>query len=247
MKDLTLVVITKNAEATLSNCLSSASWISKKIVVDSGSNDRTIEIAKSFGADVYSQKWLGFGRQKQYAVSLAETKWVLCLDADEYLSQELSDSIQQAKEDYQAYVFPRSNKFLGKFLRHGEGYPDWSLRLFNKEFAKWTEDDVHEKVVALNGSLHVGRLRGVLMHESCQTISNYVNKQNCYTDIQADRLIRLGYKATWLDILFRPLARFVKFYIFKLGFLDGFPGLIHILIGCFTTFLKYVKIVSFHR
>ena len=144
---LTLVVITKNASNSLEKCLQSAQWIPNKVVVDSGSVDNTIEIAESAGARIIHQEWLGFGPQKQFAVMNAPTDWVLCLDADEFLSPELNKSIQalfEQEELIDAYKFPRSNKFLGRFLKHGEGYPDWSLRLFNKTKARWSDDLVHE-------------------------------------------------------------------------------------------------------
>ena len=245
---VTLVVITKNAGNCLEKCLKSADWIENKIIVDSGSTDRTVEIAKLAGAKVIHQDWLGFGPQKQFAVMQAPTDWVLCLDADEFLSPELSQSLQslfEQKELLDAYKFPRSNKFLGRFLKHGEGYPDWSLRLFNKTKARWSDDLVHEKVVAIgSGPLKVGKLGGDLMHESGESITHYIEKQNCYTDIQARQMIESGKNVSCSRLIFSPLMRFVKFYIVKRGFLDGLPGFVHIAIGCFAAFLKYLKVIS---
>ena len=244
---LSLVVITKNASNSLDKCLQSADWIPNKIVVDSGSTDDTIEVAKRFGAKVIHQDWLGFGPQKQFAVMQAPTDWVLCLDADEFLSHELSKSLQalfEQKELLDAYKFPRSNKFLGRFLKHGEGYPDWSLRLFNKGKARWSDDLVHEKVVANDGPLKVGELTGDLMHESGESVSHYIEKQNRYTDIQANLMIESGKKVSFSRLIFSPLMRFVKFYVVKRGFLDGLPGFVHITIGCFAAFLKYLKVIA---
>lgn len=248
-QSLTLVVITKNAESSLEKCLNSADWIEHKIVVDSGSTDRTVDIATLSGAKVIHQDWLGFGLQKQFAVMQAPTDWVLCLDADEYLSPELSKSIQalfEQNELLDAYKFPRSNKFLGRFLKHGEGYPDWSLRLFNKTKARWSDDCVHERVEALGGTLKIGKLFGDLMHESAESISHYIEKQNRYTDIQARKMIESRKKVSCCSLIFSPLMRFLKFYFVKLGFLDGLPGLVHISIGCFAAFLKYLKVIA-HR
>lgn len=245
---LTLVVITKNADKSFEKCLQSTEWIFNKVVVDSGSTDNTVEIAKRAGAKVIHQDWLGFGPQKQFAVMQAPTDWVLCLDADEFLSPELSKSLQglfEQKERLDAYKFPRSNKFLGRFLKHGEGYPDWSLRLFDKTKARWSDDQVHEKVVAIgSGPLKVGKLSGDLMHESGESISHYIDKQNHYTDIQAQQMIETGKNVSRSQMIFSPLMRFVKFYFVKRGFLDGFPGLAHIMIGCFAAFLKYLKVIS---
>ena len=246
---LTLVVITKNASQSLGMCLQSAQWIPNKVVVDSGSTDNTVAIAKQAGAKVIHQDWLGFGPQKQFAVMQAPTDWVLCLDADEFLSPELSKSLQalfEQSELLDAYKFPRSNKFLGRFLKHGEGYPDWSLRLFNKKKARWSDDFVHEKVIAIRGGepLKVGKLTGDLMHESGESISHYIEKQNRYTDIQADMMIEKGKTVSCFRLIFSPLMRFMKFFFLKRGFLDGVPGFVHISIGCFTAFLKYLKAYS---
>ena len=245
---LTLVVITKNAASSLEKCLQNARWIPNKIVVDSGSTDATIEIAKRAGANVIHQDWLGFGPQKQFAVMQAPTDWVLCLDADEFLSPELSESLQalfERNELLDAYKFPRSNKFLGRFLKYGEGYPDWSLRMFNKTKARWSDDLVHEKVVSINNeTLTIGKLSGDLMHESGESISHYIEKQNRYTDIQARQMILQGKSVSGLRLIFSPLMRFGKFYFAKRGFMDGLPGFVHISIGCFAAFLKYLKVIA---
>ena len=247
INDLTLVVITKNAAECLEKCLKSADWIENKIVVDSGSSDNTVQIAQEAGAKVIYQEWLGFGPQKQFAVMQAPTDWVLCLDADEFLSPELSQSLRtlfDSKELLDAYKFPRSNKFLGRFLKHGEGYPDWSLRLFNKTKAQWSNDLVHEKVIAINEPLKIGELTGDLLHESGESISHYIEKQNRYTDIQAQLIIENKKKVSCSQLIFSPLMRFVKFYFVKRGFMDGLPGFAHITIGCFAAFLKYLKVIS---
>lgn len=243
---VSLVVITKNVEPCLEKCLQSSTFVSEIVVVDSGSTDGTVEIAKKYGAKVLRQDWLGFGPQKNFAVNQASFDWVLCLDADEYLSPSLQKrliELFQQQPECHAYRFARSNKFLGRFLRHGEGYPDWSLRLFNRQFAQWSSDHVHEKVIGLSEPLRkTGQLDGDLMHESGESIHRYLEKQNVYTSIQASEMLKAGYKPSVARILLSPLVRFLKYYVLKFGFLDGVPGLIHILIGCFTVFLKYVKV-----
>ena len=246
-KQLSLVIITKNAATGIEKCLKSADWIENKIVVDSGSSDSTVEMAQQLGAKVIHQDWLGFGPKKQFAVMQSPTDWVLCLDADEFLSPELSKSLQTLfgqNNLLDAYKFPRSNKFLGRFLKHGEGYPDWSLRLFNKTKARWSDDIVHEKVVTLGAPLKIGKLNGDLMHESGESVSRYIEKQNRYTDIQARLMIQQGECASCSRLILSPIIRFVKFYFLKRGFLDGLPGLAHISIGCFAAFLKYLKVIA---
>src|SRR6266702_151727 len=154
---LTLVVITRDAGETLAECLGSARFASQMIVVDSGSGDNTAEIARNCGARVIEQAWLGFGPQKNFAVAQAAHDWVLCLDADERVSPELARAIHSALQAprCKAYAMARRNGFLGRWLAHGEGYPDWNLRLFDRRHARWSVDDVHEHVIA-DGA--VGRL-----------------------------------------------------------------------------------------
>lgn len=192
---ISLVVITKNEASCLAKCLQSADFVSEIVVVDSGSTDDTVQIAERLGAKVFHQDWLGFGPQKQFAVNCAKYDWVLCLDADEYLSPRLKESLKNLftkdPTDH-AYCFPRCNKFFGRFLRHGEGYPDLSLRLFNRQYAHWSEDLVHEKIVPNDQDFQVRRLEGDLMHESGESISKYIEKQNTYTSIQAKLMWKQG-------------------------------------------------------
>ena len=146
---LSAVLITRNAAAVLAPCLESLAFADEIVVVDSGSSDGTAEIARRFGARLVQKEWLGFGRQKQYAVDQARHDWVLCLDAEETVSPQLAASIQAALAApvSPVYRMPRRNRFLGRWLSHGEGYPDWSPRLFNRMNARWSDDLVHEKVL----------------------------------------------------------------------------------------------------
>ena len=134
---------------------------------------------------------------------------------------------------------PRCNRFMGRYLRHGEGYPDWNLRLFDRRRARWSEDPVHENVLT---SEKVGRLHGDLLHESAETLHSYLEKQNRYTSLQAEALYRKGVRPSVVKLILSPLVRFLKFYVIRLGFLDGVPGLVHIAIGCFNTFAKNAKL-----
>jgi glycosyltransferase involved in cell wall biosynthesis len=243
---LSVVLITKNAASQLEKCLQSCREFDEIIVVDSGSNDQTIEIAERFGARIVYQPWLGFGPQKQFAVNQAHNDWVLCLDADEWLSITLLNNIKEilSYPQFTAYRFARCNKFMGRFLRHGEGYPDLSLRLFNRQHARWSDDAVHEYVIADDA---VGRIDGDLMHESGEDIAAYLDKQNRYTSLQAQILHRRGKKVPLAKLVFSPLLRFIKFYFFRQGFRDGLPGLVHITIGCMNSFLKYAKLRELYR
>jgi glycosyltransferase involved in cell wall biosynthesis len=244
---LSVVIITKNAATQLGACLASASFADEMLVVDSGSDDGTAELAAQHGARVIQkQDWLGFGPQKQFAVEAARHDWVLCLDADERVSESLRASIIAAlvAPTAQAYAMPRCNRFMGRWLRHGEGYPDWSLRLFNRRHARWSDDPVHEQVLAEAPS---ARIEGDLLHDSAETLGGYLDKQNRYTSLQAEVLFKAGKRACVAQLLLSPALRFVKFYFLRLGFLDGSAGLVHVAIGCCNSFHKYAKLMALQR
>jgi glycosyltransferase involved in cell wall biosynthesis len=243
---LSAVIITHNAARQLADCLNSLSFVSEIIILDSGSDDETKNIADAYQARFVHQDWLGYGRQKQKAVELANYDWVLCLDADERVSEELAASIQTELNNphHQAYQFPRCNRFMGHWLKHGEGYPDISLRLFDRNVASWSDDEVHEVVQT---EVSVGTLSGDLLHDSASSLDDYLARQNLYTSLQAESMYQAGKQAGAGRLLFNPLFRFFKFYFFRLGFLDGIPGLIHILIGCQNTFIKYAKLIDMHK
>jgi glycosyltransferase involved in cell wall biosynthesis len=238
---LSVVVITRNAGAELAECLDSAGFATEMIIVDSGSADNTVEIARSRGARVIEQAWLGFGPQKNFAVAQATHDWVLSLDADERVTTALADGIRAAlaAPRYNAYTMARRNRFLGRWLRHGEGYPDWNLRLFDRRHARWSDDVVHEHVLA-DGP--VGRLDGDLLHASAESLDAYLSKQNRYTTLQAEALYARGEHSSTLRLVASPLVRFIRFYVLRAGFLDGAAGLAHIAIGCFNSFCKYAKL-----
>jgi len=243
---LSAVIITLNAASSLASCLDALDFCDEILVVDSGSTDHTAAIALARGARVMHQDWLGYGPQKQFAVDKACHDWVLCIDADERVSPALRAAILQVLADppHQAYRFPRCNRFLGRYLRHGEGYPDLSLRLFHRRHARWSEDTVHEKVLA---QTTVAELTGDLLHDSAETLSSYLGKQDRYTTLAAQQAYGAGQRAHIGHLLLSPLLRFIKFYFLRLGFLDGVPGLVHILIGCGNSFTKYAKLIELQQ
>ena len=243
---LSVVLITRNAAAQLPDCLASVAFADEVVVVDSGSSDGTADLAAHYGARVVQKEWLGFGRQKQFAVEQAAHDWVLCLDADERVSPELAASLVRALAAPAAPVYrmARRNRFLGRWLRHGEGYPDWSLRLFDRRQARWSDDAVHEKVLH---AASPATLSGDLLHESAEDLGRYLDKQNRYSTLAAEELHRQGRRAGVAELALSPLVRFVKFYFFRLGCLDGMPGLAHISIGCMNSFLKYAKLIELQK
>ena len=239
------MLITLNAANQLEAALQSLQFCDELVVVDSGSTDNTLAIAQQHGARIVQQAWLGFGPQKQFAVGLAQYDWVLCLDADERISSELEHSIRNVfaaptPPPFAGYDLPRCNYFLGRYLRHGEGYPDYSRRLFNRLHARWSNDPVHEKVEGLPTALFA-KLKGDIVHESAETLHGYLHKQNRYTTLQANELAKQNKWPRTHTLLFSPLFRFVKFYLVRQGFRDGWQGFIHITIGCINSFMKYAK------
>ena len=243
---LSVVLVARNAAASLPACLASVPFADEIVVVDSQSSDGTAQCAAQHGARVVEREWMGFGRQKQFAVSQARNDWVLCLDADERVSPELARSIRTVLDAPASPVYrmARRNRFLGRWLRHGEGYPDWCTRLFNRERAGWSDDAVHEKVLH---AVTPGTLDGDLLHESAEDLGKYLEKQNRYCALAAQQLFERGRSAGALQLVLSPLARFAKFYVLRLGFLDGIPGLVHTSIGCMNSFMKYAKLIELHK
>jgi glycosyltransferase involved in cell wall biosynthesis len=240
---LSLVVITRDAAKDLADALASAPFASEIVVVDAGSRDDTVDVARRLGARVLEERWRGFGPQKRFAVDAASHDWVLCLDADERVTPALDRAIRAAFASGDpapcAFAIARRNRFLGRWLKHGEGYPDWNVRLFDRRRARWRDDAVHEHVVA-DGP--VARIDGDLLHASAESLDDYVAKQNRYTTLPAESMHARGERASFARLALSPLARFLRFYVVKLGFLDGAAGFAHIAIGAFASFLKYAKL-----
>jgi glycosyltransferase involved in cell wall biosynthesis len=243
---LSVCIIARNAAGQIGECIDSVGFADEVLVVDSGSEDATRAIAEVKGCKVIEQAWLGFGKQKQFAVAAARNDWVLCLDVDERVAPELQASIRAALASHtlHAYQMPRRNRFLGRWLAHGEGYPDWSLRLFHRQFAGWSNDPVHEAVMTTEA---VGRLSGDLLHDSAEDVATYLQKQNRYSTLHAEALYAQGVRAGYGKLVLSPLSRFIKFYILRGGFLDGGPGFAHVAVGCFAAFAKYAKLIELDK
>ena len=243
---LSVAIITRNAANQLDRCLASVAFAEEVVVVDSGSTDGTTELAARHGARVLRKEWLGFGAQKQFAVDAASHEWILCVDADEFLSPELREAIVEELKAPRGFVYamPRRNRFLGRWLKHGEGYPDCNVRLFHREHARWGSESVYEKIATRAPVL---KLRGDLLHDSAETLEKYLDKQNRYTSLQAQSMRAAGRRANALQLVLSPALRFIKFYLWRLGFLDGVPGLVHITVGCMNTFNKYAKLKALER
>ena len=232
MNKISIVIITLNNEKYIENAIKSASFADEVLVLDSGSTDNTCKIAKELGARVEYQKWLGFGKQKQKAVNLAKNRWIFVLDSDEVITKELQNEIKEVLKDpkYDAYEVPRLNYFFKKPIKHGGLYPDKTIRLFDKTKARFSEDEVHEKVIV---NEKIGELKSFMKHYAYESIEEFIKKQNRYSS--------LGAKKNRLKAVFNPLWTFFKMYILKLGFLDGWEGFIIARLYSEYTFWKYIK------
>ncbi len=208
---LSLCIITRDAAHDLPDCLESARFAADAVVVDSGSRDDTVEVAQRLGARVIEHPFEGFGAQKQFAVAAARYDWVLCLDADERVTPELALRIAEVftreNPGASAFAVARRNRFLGRWLHHGEGYPDWNVRLFDRRWAHWSDDVVHERVI-VDG--HAARIDGDLLHASAESLSDYIAKQNRYTTLQAVTMHEQGRTAGFAQIAIAPLVRFIR-------------------------------------
>jgi glycosyltransferase involved in cell wall biosynthesis len=242
MDSLTLIVITKNEAGRIERCLRSVPFASQIIVVDSGSTDGTVAIASSLGAHVVqTQEWPGFGVQKNRALSLATCDWVLSLDADEYLSEELQReifSVLQSSE-VQVFRFPRSSSYCGRFMRYSGWYPDYVTRLFRRGQARFSDDLVHERLI-VDGK--VGTLRANLMHESFRAAEDVLTKLNAYSTAGAQKMYAEGRRSSLTQAVFRGCWAFFRTYVLQMGFLDGRRGFLLAVSNAEGTYYRYVKL-----
>ncbi len=247
MPKISAVILTKNEEKNLQRCLESIRWVDEILILDSESNDGTIEIARKFGAKLHQFPWEGFGKQKQKGVELASGEWIFSIDADEAVTPDLKAEIQSKLADGHSpagYYLKRKAYFLDRFVRHGGWYPDWVLRLFKKGKGRFTPAPVHETVV-LDGMS--GRLDADLLHYTDPDFSHYLAKLNRYTDLSAQELLAKGKKGSFWRILANPAAKFFSQYFLKAGFLDGKAGFILAGASAFHVFSKYVKLWELSR
>jgi glycosyltransferase involved in cell wall biosynthesis len=268
--NLSVVIITLNEEANLGRTLTSvkplvADGKVEIIVVDSGSTDRTVEIAKSFGAKVFVEEWKGFAAQKNSAIDKATGDWILSLDADEEVERQLATLVSHAVQErphpkpellqalaaergetwpppanMSGYWMERRNMFLGRWMKHGGFWPDPKLRLFRKGAGRFESRLVHEDL-QVEGP--IGRLRsGALLHHSYPTLSDYIEHMNRYSSLGAEMVVASGrVRFSVTNIVVRPLATFVYNYFFRLGFLDGREGLLLHLYHAVYVSWKYAK------
>jgi len=237
---ISVVIVTKNEEENIKDALESAKDFSEIIVIDSFSSDQTIDICKKYTENVFQEEWKGYAKQKQKGIDRASMPWVLILDADERLTPELKSEIFTALDDKSdsGFYIPRKNFFLGRWIRHGGWWPDYTLRLFRKDRAYIEEREVHEKVVVKGSTKY---LKNSMEHHTSRTLSDFLKKIEDYSTLSAKEIGRKGIKPGILSLIVRPLFTFSKMFFLRLGFLDGKHGLILSLLYSYYTFLKYVK------
>lgn len=245
---LSLVIITLNEQNNIKRCIESVSFADDVLILDSGSTDQTKEIAIQLGARVIHQDWLGFGKQKQKAVELAKNDWVLSLDADEALSPEASQEIKElfqtsALNEDTVYSFPRLTFHLGRPLLHGGNYPDRQRRLFNRKHTRWSDEDVHEKLICKKSI----KLNGRILHWSFRDIEHQIQTINKYSSLRAQMWLKQGKSASLFRIIYKPISKFIESYFFKLGFLDGYVGFEVAVVSSVSYFLRLTKLRELKR
>lgn len=238
---ISATIITHNEERNIARAIESLRCADEILVVDAGSNDRTVELAQKLGARVIESPWPGYAKQKNLAAERAEHDWILSLDADESVSEALEAEIWRLKKSgpqFDAYTMPRLARYLGKWIRHSGWYPDRKVRLFHRAKATWVGDFVHESV-KVRGT--VGHLEGNLLHFTCDSLAEHMKTMDRYTTLAAEQLVASGRTVTWGRLLFEPPWTFFSSYILKAGFLDGVEGLAIANMAALYNFLKYAK------
>ncbi len=238
---VSVILITKNEVANIRDCLKSVSWVDEIIVVDSGSTDGTMQIAKEMGAQVYSHDWPGFGPQKNRALAYASKEWIFSIDADERVTLEQRAELERAMQEssVDGYFCPRLSQFCGTFIRHSGWYPDYVLRLFKRGKGRFSDSLVHESII-LEGRSE--RLKLPLLHYSYLTMDDVERKVEHYSNAAAQQMFEAGKRAGWLRAVLSGAWAFIRTYIVRLGVLDGGAGFQIALMNMRTTFLKYRKL-----
>ena len=243
---LSVCIITLNEESNIGRTLESVRDLAEEIiVVDSGSTDSTVAIAQSYGAKVFVEHWKGFARQKNSSLAKAACRWILSLDADEEVSAELRASIAslfkpgQKEPELDAYAMNRRNLYMGKWIRRSGYYPDPKMRLVRRELAEFEDRAVHEDMKKLP---RVGHLNGDLIHHAYPTLESFIEHANRYSSLGAEMVVeKRKVRFSIVDIVLRPLVRFIYMYFFRLGFLDGREGLLVLMTHASYVSWKYAK------
>jgi glycosyltransferase involved in cell wall biosynthesis len=243
------VIISFNEENCIERAVKSVKWADEVLVVDSGSTDSTVSLARSLGASVIHNKWPGFAAQKNFAIKKASGVWVLSIDADEEVSAELASNIRKAAlsgENADGYWICRKNYYYGSrdYMKHGTVFPDASIRLIKKGRGAYNAALVHEQIVVKGPTL---RLAGFISHYSKPLVSEHLSAINKYTTLEAMDSFKKGRRASGYSILIKPGYFFIKKYFFKAGFLDGFQGFLYQFLSAFYVFMHEIKLLELEK
>lgn len=246
---LTVSIITLNEERNLARTLESVkSFADEIVIVDSGSTDKTEEIAKNFNAKFYFQKWLGYGSQRNKAIDLATSEWVLNIDADEEISPDLACEIKKIKENknskYEVYKINFMSVCFGKKIKYGGWSNSYRIRLFKKSAGRFNKNNVHEEFICKG---EVGKIKQYIYHHSYSDLADYFEKFNKYTTLGAIEYYYKNKKANLFSIVFSPVFKFLRMYVFRLGFLDGLEGFLLATTSSLYTMVKYYKLREIYK
>lgn len=247
MPKVSVTLITKDEAEQIGAAIDSIRWADEIVVVDSGSTDDTVAIARARGARVEHRDWTGYLDQKTYAQSLATHDWILSLDADERVTPALAAEVQgllASEPPRRGYRVPRVLFHLGRWIRTTDHYPDYQLRLYDRRAGAWQGDYVHESVKL---SSPMGYLKGELEHYSYRDLADQLDRINHYTTLAAQKMHAQGRRSGFVQLVLQPPAAFLRSYILRWGFLDGTAGFTLSVVGGYSVFLKFAKLWELSR
>jgi len=238
---ISVIIICKNEEKRIRQCLESIKWADEIVLLDSGSTDNTLAIAREYTDKIFvNTEWQGFGHQKRLAESHASNDWVLAIDSDEVISEKLHEEIIEAiksADEKEVFRFNRLTHFCGKYIKHSGWYPDRIVRLYNKKHYHYNNAIVHEAVDCKGAQ--ITDLKEAFFHYTNDTLEAYINKRNGYALVWAESQYKKGRRTNFVEIILHTFFAFIRHYIFRLGFLDGYHGFLISIIQMQYTFNKY--------
>lgn len=241
-RKLSIYVLTFNNERTVERCLRSLRWADELVIVDSDSTDNTPKICRRFTDHVYQRKWTNHQEQYQYAADLTTNRWVMFVDADEEvppeLAQEIREELKADNGQWDGYIVHRRTYYLGRWIKYGGWYPDYEIRLYDRDKGRW-KGGLHAKVT-VDGRIRT--MKNHYYHYTYRDISDQIQTIDQYSQTAAEDMLRDGKKFSFFHMVLNPLFRFIKEYIFKRGFLDGIPGLVIVVSTMFYVFIKHAKL-----